>query len=103
MLIALQKRAKKCSQKTIKHKRKYVRKDETTYNANNDRTSDHKEVVLRELSKLTTKLKKMEEDMKRCKDKLDRFLRKDRNFPVCPELIGADAVYTGLVAMHKDK
>ena len=37
------------------------------------------------------------------KNKLDAFLRKERNLPVYAEIIGTEAVYTGVVGMHKDE
>lgn len=37
------------------------------------------------------------------KNKLDAFLREERNLPVYAEIIGTEAVYTGVVGMHEDE
>ena len=63
------------------------------------KASDHKE----ELTKITSKIETLEEELNHYKDKLDRFLREERNLPVYAEIIGTEAVYTGVVAMNEDK
>ena len=56
-----------------------------------------------ELTTITSKIETLEEELNHYKDKLDRFLREERNLPVYAEIIGTEAVYTGVVAMHEDK
>ena len=64
---------------------------------------NYKEEVLSKLKKISSKLKKMEKEMDIYKNKLDAFLREERNLPVYAEIIGTEAVYTGVVGMHEDE